>query len=187
MIDDMEDGDLNLLSREGRKGAWMTPSGGATIQFVEVKDAPGEGSRVMKLSIEDSERRGPAIALSLVGKSEAGDELHFDASAYDGLQFWIKGNQRARMSFAIATPYIMPVSEGGLCDGESYDCLNGYESRVYAEEEWTLVQLPFTLFMQDDLPNDGPLDPAILKAMGLSIRSRPGLSLLLDDFSFYKE
>lgn len=187
MIDDMEDGDLHLLPLEGRKGAWMTPSGAATIQFVEMEDAPGEGSRVMKVSIEDSERRGPAIALSLVGKSEAGDELHYDASAYDGLQFWLKGNQRARMTFAIATPYIIPVAEGGLCDGESYDCLNVYESRAYAEEEWTLVQLPFTLFMQDDLPNDGPLDPAILKMMGLSIRSRPGLSLLFDDFSFYKE
>ncbi len=187
MIDDMEDGDLNLLPLEGREGAWTTPSGAAAIQFVEEKDAPGKGSRVMKVSIKDPESRGPALAFSLVGKSEAGDELHYDASAYDGIHFWIKGNQSARMTFAIATPYILPVSEGGLCDGESYDCLNVYEGRVYAEEEWTLVQLPFTLFMQDDLPNDGPLDPAILKAMGLSIRSRPGLSLLLDDFGFYKE
>ena len=187
MVDDFEDGDLNLLPLEQRKGTWTTPSGAASIEFVEAEDVPGEGSQVMKISIEDSERRGPSIAFSLVGKSEAGDELHYDASAYDGLQFWIKGNQRARMNFAIATPYILPVSEGGLCDGESYDCLNVYECRVYAEEEWTLVQLPFSLFLQDDLPNDGPLDPAILKSMGLSIRSRPGLSLLLDDLSFYKE
>ncbi len=187
MIDDMEDGDMEVLPREGRKGTWMTQSGTAKVQFVEVEDAPGEGSRVMKISIEGSESRGPALMLSLVGKSEAGNELHYDASAYDGFQFWVKVSQRARMTFAIATPYILPVSEGGLCDGESYDCFNAYESRVSSDEEWSLVQLPFTLFMQDDLPNDGPLDPAILKAMGLAIRSRPGLSILIDDFSFYKE
>ena len=31
---------------------------------------------------------------------------------HDGIQFWIKGNQRARMSFDLATPFIIPISEG---------------------------------------------------------------------------
>ncbi|MDA7640519.1 PQQ-dependent sugar dehydrogenase [Opitutaceae bacterium] len=187
MIDDMEDGDSLLLPREGRAGSWTMPDSGASIRRVESEDAPGEGSRVMEIRIEDSERRGPTVAFSFVGKSESGDEMHYDASVYDGIQFWVKGNQRARMSFDIATPYTIPLSEGGLCDGENYECWNVYECRVYAEEEWTLARLPFTRFLQGDLPNDGPLDPAILKSIEFSVRPRPGLTLWIDDLSFYRD
>ncbi|MGK0238002.1 MAG: glucose/arabinose dehydrogenase [Candidatus Pelagisphaera sp.] len=187
-IDDMEDGDLNLLPLEGRKGTWdRTSLASQLIQVIELEDAPGNGSHALKLSSDLSGRDSPKVILQLVGKSDAGIRLHYDGTAYDGLQFWVKGSQRARMTFKINTPYTIPVSEGGLCDGDSYECGNDFECRVNVEENWALIRLPFTQFLQSGLPNDGPLDPATLKTIGFTMKSIPGLSIFLDDISFYKD
>lgn len=192
MIDDMEDGDLDLLSSEGRTGSWSGFSLGSNgsiqpLQVIELKDAPGDGSHVLQISGSPSGRDSPSVKLSLSGQLDSGNSLYYDASAYDGIQLWVKGIQRARMTFRIGTPYTLPVSEGGLCDGESYECGNEYEFRMNIEEEWSLIRLPFAQFLQDDLPHDGPLDPSILKTIGFSLRARSEFTILIDDLSFYKD
>jgi len=189
LIDNMEDGDLDLLELEGREGSWTAlnfeSNGTDPIQIVELGETPGNGSQLLQISGNRAGRESPMVLFSLVGELEAENTVHYDASVYDGIQFWVKGNQGGRMSFKIHTAYTVPILNRGLYDANGYDCWNEYECRVNVEDDWSLIRLPFTRFLQSGLPNDDPLNPSILKTIGFSLRSRSGTVFWLDDISFY--
>ena len=153
--------------------------------MIEQQKAPGQGKRILQVRGGEGEGRSPLILLSLVGGADSGKRLHYDASVYHGIQFWIKANRLGRLLFLINTVYTIPVSRGGLCDGESYECDNGYSSRFEIGEEWALVRIPFDRFVQSGFPNDGPLDPRIIKELGFKMRQNSEYDFWIDDLSFY--
>jgi hypothetical protein len=152
---------------------------------VEQDGTPGNGSHVLQVIRSGSGGGNSKVLVSPIGDLDAGNSFYNNASVYHGIQFWVKGNRRGRMSVEINTPYTIPTTSGGLCDGESYECLNAYRCRVGVKEDWTLIRLPFARFLQSGFPNDGPLEPGILKVIGLSVRFRSATKFWFDDLSFY--
>lgn len=191
LIDDMEDGDLDILRIEGRNGSWFRlgfqDNGGQSFQVVEDKNARGKGTRVLQMNGGGRSAGDAMVLQSLVSNVDSDAPLHYDAGIYDGIQFWVKANRSGRLQLVINTAYTVPLSRGGLCDGESYQCDAGYRCRISVSEGWTLVKAPFALFEQSGYPNDGPLDPSILKEIGFSLRSRSASEFWIDDISFYKD
>lgn len=191
LIDDLEDGDSNLLSVDGRNGNWFglnsASNDNSFFRVVADENAPGKGGQVLRMSAGGSRDGNPMVVLSFVNQVGAASLHHYDASVYDGVRFWVKANRGGRMQLSINTAYTVPIARGGLCDGESYDCENGYRVRIGVGEEWNLVRLPFSRFVQAGYPNDGPLDLSILKEITFSLRSRSASDFWIDDISFYAD
>lgn len=185
VVSSLENGEVNKPGN-GDGGYWFslgTPTDEKPpIRVIEQRDAPGAGTRVLEAKGQDIEEIGPRILFSL-----ASGPRHFDASGYKGFQFWVKGNLGRRMRIVVNTAYTAPVSRGGLCTGEAYECNNIYHSRFDLSPDWKLVRVPFARFEQDGFPNDGPLDPGILKEVGFSIRPGSAFEFWVDDFGFYKD
>ncbi len=192
MLDDMEDGDLKGLLVDGRDWDWFgygERSGGKqTIEVVEDITAPGEGSRVLYVSDHEGKAvRGAGIVMPLVTNVEPATLRHLDASAFDGVQFWIKGVGVDEVTLNVSTPYIMPIEDGGLCNGKTSKCYRFYLEKVSVKAEWTLVKVRFEELQQVRIPNDGPFDSRILKDLALSFPSKTKYEIWIDDVSFFKD
>ena len=189
MIDNMEDGDLRIINANGRSGEWLDVNaqtdGINGLRVLEMEGPPGGGKYVLNIHIAGAGGQGSKVLLPVVGKAGVDSLSYYDSAIYDGIQFWVKGSRESLARFQINTVYTIPVSRGGMCDGEDYECDNGYTCRFKIREEWTKVRIPFSRFEQSGYPNDGPLDPGIIKELGLSFRSRSESDFWIDDISFY--
>lgn len=191
IVDDMEDGDLSGIRIEGREGDWTKytadESGELLVEVVEMDDAPGEGSRVLRVSGSGWEESGSRVLMPLVGAEDGKELLHYDASIYDGIQLWVKTEGRSRLRPSISTVYTVSADRGGLCDGDSYPCENFYRAKWTVKPGWNLMKIPFARFYQPGLPNDGSLDPSILKEIGFEMRDGATYEFWIDDIGFYSE
>ncbi|MCH6255277.1 PQQ-dependent sugar dehydrogenase [Puniceicoccaceae bacterium K14] len=191
MIDDFEDGDILGEDLGGGKGKWQRfvsdEPGSVKIEVVSVEDAPGNGDKVLRIAGTGWEEEGSRVILPLTLLSEDASALHCDASKFDGVRFWVKYTHRDFLRPIASTVYTVSSDRGGLCDGVNYECENFYTARVTLKDGWNLLTLPFTQFTQSSYPNDGPLDPSILKEIGVRLRPGANYEFLIDDFEFYKE
>jgi chitinase len=103
-----------IKAADGRDGNWnwgkdtMSPNGSVTVKF----EAPGTGGKA-----------GSTKALHAVGTGLNGYGGYvavplapcYDASAYKGISFWLKGNVGGApyVKVSIATPKTVPLAEGG--------------------------------------------------------------------------
>ena len=189
LIDDFEDGDTFCSKNEGRDGQWQIyvegTSGTVDFSVVEVDDSPAGGSSVLHISGSGRSEGGGVVVLPLLGEKGL-DGMHFDVSAYDGIQYWVKSNDQGRLNLFIGTAYTVPESRGGLCTGDNYDCDDRYRAKTSRNEGWKFVKIEFSRYEQDSFPNDGPLDPSILKETGFSTRARSDFEFWVDDIQFFK-
>lgn len=85
----------------------------------------------------------------------------YDASAFDGVSFWIRGSivddtssaseiDRGALKFGVTDPDVIPVEEGGNCTGGSGECWDWYKTRITPSECWHRYSFRF-----DELAQDG--------------------------------
>ena len=132
LIDDMEPtpGETmechKIRAADGRQGIWnygkdaTSPMGSVTFKL----EAPGAGgapnsTRAIHFTGQGLNGYGGYLATPLAPC--------YDASAYDGISFWLKGDpsKAPEVKLSILTPGTVPVAEGGSCAGapgmECYD------------------------------------------------------------------
>ncbi|MEO8904375.1 MAG: hypothetical protein ABI488_18580 [Polyangiaceae bacterium] len=122
LIDDFEDGNTHLPMIEHRAGEWLT-YGDATA-----KQAPMPGSPFMAMRIPGG-RGESRYALHHTGEkfTKWGANLSvtfnprhcYDASVYDGIQFWARGHGQIRV--AVKVTQVVSEEFGGSCTNNCFD------------------------------------------------------------------
>jgi hypothetical protein len=157
LIDDGEDGDPQVLKRDGRAGYWFTfvdPEGSKIEPAGSPFKMGGPGASGSKRA---ARMRGKMAA---GGKSVyAGMGLNFaesgayDASPYTGVTFWAKGPGRVRFEM----PDVNTAPGGGRCK----DCYNDLGIVIALEPEWRKYTIRFEWLEQR--PGWGDPAPELVK------------------------
>lgn len=144
LIEDGEDGDNQILKREGRGGYWYTSvdTEGSVIE-------PGS----FKISTEGGHAGSKGVAHVKVKMAPAGWSVYasmgfgladpagpYDASRYSGVTFWAKGPAHVR--FKVPDLYTQPG--GGYCK----DCYNDFGIELALTSEWQRYTIPFSWLSQ---------------------------------------
>lgn len=157
LIDDGEDGDPQVLKRDGRAGYWFT--------FVDP-----EGSKIEPAG-SPFKMGGPGVngskrAARMRGKMASGGKSvyagmgfnfaesgSYDASPYTGITFWAKGPGRVRFEM----PDVNTAPGGGRCK----DCYNDLGIVIALESEWRKYTIRFEWLEQR--PGWGDPAPELVK------------------------
>jgi predicted chitinase len=104
---------LHWRSRDGRTGSWRTRADETAMVALAVEAAGSGGSPDSKHALRFTGGPGPWGATVNVSVASC-----YDATAYPGVSFWLKGNPAAgntKVRFNIHTPVTEQVSSGGVC------------------------------------------------------------------------
>jgi len=198
LIDDMEDGTGHIRRCTERQGVWYafaalnfpgtiwpevtTP--GVPVETSAIDGGRGSSRRAMHAYGSSS---NTANWLAGIGLDLAFDGVTygtFDASAYRGVTFWIRGSASAGFSgfeFRISTTRTTLAKYGGTCEEEP--CWP-HGVRISLESEWKKVSVPFTVLTR--YISDEPFKPS--EITNLQFYCSEGCSsfdIWVDDIAFY--
>jgi hypothetical protein len=108
---------LHWASRDGRNGSWHSYAAANATASMVLAAAGGGGSPDSKQAIHYSGGSGT------YGATLSASLTCYDASAYDGISFWMKGTAAAgntQIRFNVHTPVTEPVESGGVCTAGCY-------------------------------------------------------------------
>jgi hypothetical protein len=148
LIDDFEDGNSQVLVRDGRNGVWhvfQDGSEGADISMTDppVPDSGGaNGSRrAMHLSGSGFQDWGAGVGLEL-----RSGVLPYDASAHQGIRFWARGTPSLRLVFVQQD--LATGDTCAACSGGSSECANFYGASAVLSDDWTEFTVPWSALSQ---------------------------------------
>ncbi len=155
LLDDLEDGDGQVIKQEGRDGYWFTfaDTEGSTIEpRGEYKPAPG-GANGSKFAGHASGKMAPkGVSLYAgVGFAITNPKSPYDFKNAKGVQFWAKGPGRVRFK----TPDVNTSPEGDRCS----DCYNDFGVDITLQDSWQRYTVPFEKMAQQ--PGWGDRAPAV--------------------------
>lgn len=170
LIDDMESGNGHICTGEGRKGIWYafsdapkrmspTPTLGIAILPSELSLPRGMSLRAMHAVGKVNNWAGLGIDLQY----DNGKYGHYDASAYEGIGFWVRSDVQSALSIRVSTQSTTSTAFGGTCTDESVtgtldnpqyqgSCHPSEARVVVNSSSWTYVELPFDEFRHSLLP-----------------------------------
>jgi hypothetical protein len=209
LIDDMESGTGHILDNEGRVGVWyafndlssnLDPNAnqwpapttpGVPVPTSLIQGARDCGTRAIHTYGGGFTQWGAGVGFDL---SFDGQHYHmYDASAYDGITFWARGNVeiQARISTAEATR----VEWGGTCPQEI--CPFPYHETLGLGPDWAEYWVPFsflrslywpmpTSFDATQLTNIQFLVPGPTQCDSWPCSTPQTFDFWIDDVGFYK-
>lgn len=183
LIDDFEDGDQLSLVHDGRNAGWYFYNDETTgTQDVSVvADPTGERGIVLSVKGEGFAEWGSGFGVSM---NWAEGQCTYDASIYDGVQFWARGSGNPRVTLQNIS--VRPVADGGECPADA-SCFDSHGVALTLTDEWTFVKLPFTSFVQAGWGTPvGPLLPEAIYLMEFQFPALDTFDVSLDDVSFYR-
>jgi endoglucanase len=185
LIEDAEDGDNQILKREGRGGYWYTSvdAEGSSIEPATFKlnseGAGHAGSRGVAHVKVKMASAGHSVYASL-GFGLADPNGPYDASRYTGVTFWARGPAHVR--FKVPDAYTAPG--GGYCK----DCYNDFGIELALTAEWQRYTVPFSWLSQQ--PGWGDPRPEVaadaIYALQWQVGSRGrSFDVYVDDIAFF--
>jgi len=167
LIDDGEDGNNQVLVRDGRNGYWYTyvDELGSTVE-------PEAGSRGGTFNMSPGGADGSKYAANVRGKIGKGGVVFgavgfnfvdpkgpYDASQYNGIAFSARRGPGAVNKVRLTVPDANTVPEAGICR----ECFNDFGADLNLTESWQRFVFPFKKLKQE--PDWGtPRPRAINKA-----------------------
>jgi MYXO-CTERM domain-containing protein len=178
-IDDLEDGDMAILPRDGREGTWFAfdDGSGGTRTEPEISPAERDGSRnALCLDGANFTRWGGGFGFPLSGADSA--RRAYDASNYTGVSFWARGSS-TQFRFMLVDKYSDPTA--ALCSG----CNDHFNFRFTPSAEWQKFTFAWGDARQNSFGDPQPsVCPAALYALQAQWPSNQSFELCLDDISF---
>ena len=193
LIENGEDGNNQVLVRDGRNGYWYTyvDEAGSTV-------VPEAGSRGGTFSMSPGGANGSKYAANVQGKIGNGSDVvfgavglnfvdpkgPFDASRYNGLAFWARKGPGSYGKVRLKVPDANTTTEGGVCR----ECFNDFGMDINLTEAWQHFVFPFKKMKQ--MPDWGSPRPRAInksKLYGMQWQvNAPGASfdIWIDDVEF---
>lgn len=125
-------------ARDGRVGSWAKYADAASNTTLSTTGAGGGGSPDSKQALHFVGGVAPWGASAALPIASC-----YDASAYRGISFWLKGNPGAgntTIKINLQTPPTEPVASGGTCTG---GCSDHFGKIVTVPSTWTRVKVPW--------------------------------------------
>lgn len=170
LVDDFEDGDAVVLGN-GFHGNWFdfdddtagtqTPSWDAAGgQWLPEQGGTQAGGYAMHVVGGGYSYWGSGQGVTPLYDESARKECLFDASAYDGITFWIKGEidgsessaveeDRGVLKFGFVEAEVIPIRLGGGCDEAAGKCYDWHKVRITPSACWVRHSYTFDEFEQD--------------------------------------
>ncbi len=184
LIDDLDDGDDELLAIEGRGGTWYAFDDG-TGTASPMRDAFETSA--------DAERASNVVHSSGEGFTDYGGGVGFglsgcyDATEYSGMTFWAKADTAVlkTIRFSVATTDTRAMDQGGTCEGTG--CGDNYGIALDLTDEWKLYEIKWSDMFQVGWGQKFPFNTHNLRGVDFTAYSdeKPfGWDFSVDDISF---
>ena len=147
-IDTFEDGDTRIQTVDERDGLWYAlPAGKAGPMTVEATSGGSPGStKALHMSGGVLDPNWPTYGVPL--------GICYDASAFDGISFWIKGDSSGgkndTIKFSLSTPPTVEKVAGGTCPDGDKGCYNHFASLITLAPTWTQYSFKWSQLTQAD-------------------------------------
>lgn len=196
-IDDMEDGNANLLMTDGRDGHWyvFTDQSGGFLnpnpfeQFVmaynePIRDDSGRSARFQGGSFDDW---GAALALHFIG-GEDGPNEPYDISRFSGITFFARALGGANQ-LVVLFPNIDTDERGELCNpfsGGENACDNHFQHVLELSGEWSSYSVLLEDLVQGPGEGRRPARFDAEQVFGVQFAAPANVSfdIWIDDLSF---
>jgi hypothetical protein len=183
LIDDLEDGDENVLPNYGLSGEWYMVSDATTgslnppVGSVPVPTNAGAvgSGRSMHFTASGFTRWGAGMAVGLSAYGCA-----YDASKQTGIEFHVKGSGSVLVQ--VGTVQTVPAANHGTCTGS---CNDLFGTTVTATSTWTLRKAVFANLAQAGWGTPASFDPSQLLYVQFTVQPGSSLDLYIDNLSFY--
>jgi endoglucanase len=178
LIDDLEDGDTQIVASDGRQGAWFAFDDGSAGTRTEptVKPDGAQGSpSALCIAGEGFTTWGGGLALDL--NNPLAQRALYDASAYTGISFWARGAGTFRAMGV--DKYSDPAAS--LCSG----CYDHFQAPFTATDAWQHYSFSWPQLKQQGF---GDMQPNVCASELLALQfqwpANAGFELCLDDVAF---
>jgi endoglucanase len=179
LIDDLEDGDTQIVAQDGRQGSWFAfdDGSGGTRSEPSVKTGGADGSAsAICIDGQGFTTWGGGIALDLNGPTTP-REL-YDASAYTGISFWARGSA-TQFRALVVDKYSDPAPM--LCSG----CYDHFQTPFTAGDSWQKYEFSWSQLKQQGFGDMQPnLCAAELFALQFQWPADASFELCLDNVAF---
>ena len=182
LIEDWEEDDPSLLRADGRSGSWLTFDDGTSKQNVpsssQLRPSRITGGR-SQYGLHLSGGRFTEWGVSFGSDFATGS--CYDASAYDGVEFWAKGQSAIHVGVQMID--IQSPKFGGFCSGDV--CYNSHRKRVTLSPGWKRYTVRWHELEQLNAAARIPLDTKRIRFLEFSILAEDTpFDVWLDDVSF---
>jgi chitinase len=142
VIDDFEDSNLLISEIDDRRGQWFAVGVSTATAKMAVEATTGSAPE----STKALHANGPA-SMPMWATFGVPLGLCYDASAFSGIGFWMKGDPAAgnkSVKFSIATPPTTEMSAGGTCPNGDAGCYNTFADQDFITVTPTWTHYSFT-------------------------------------------
>lgn len=182
LIEDWEQQDSAVSKVDGRSGSWLTFDDGTSKQNVASASqlspsriAGGRSRHGLHLSGGKFSEWGVSFGTDLATGA------CYDASAYDGIEFWAKG--RVALYVGVQVIDVQSPKFGGFCEGS--DCYNSHRKRVDLSATWQRHTVRWSELSQLNSDGRRPLDTKRIRFLEFTILPEDTpFDVWLDDVSF---
>jgi endoglucanase len=150
LIDDIADGNNQIIVQDGRKGYWYT-----FVDKVGTTISPPAGHKFIQ---SPGGANGAAFAAHMLGKvSSSGDPQYagmgfsftnpkgpYDASKFTGVAFYAKVGPGSQKAVRLKVPDVNTDPDGKVCT----ECFNDFGADLDLTEEWKRYVIPFAQMSQ---------------------------------------
>ncbi len=198
VIDDLEDGDVQILPTEGRIGFWYLyneeeprPHVSGPVSDGESLVVRAQGSHAegvsgdgafggvgVDLNNPDSDGLGPGSA----------DRMSYDASGWDGFRFRIRGSATTTfVRFEVMTAAVAEPSQGGYCSPDGGACFDSHGVGVELSDDWTTVTVRFTELGQEGWGKEIDFDASEVLGVAYEDKTTGTWDFSVDDLAFFRD
>jgi len=176
---------IHWPARDGRVGSWQKFADASENSQLAIVDSGGSGSPDSKQALHFTGGAGPwgaSVALP-IGNC-------YDASAYEGVSFWVKGDPgagNATLKMNLQTPPTEPTTSGGSCTA---GCSDHFGKIVDVTSTWTEIKVPWSDLKRGCAETSPPVpanfEPAkmILSISFQQVDPSKGFDYFIDDIRF---
>ncbi len=181
LIDDLEDGDLQIIETEGRRGSWLEFDDGTGEHSGALVESPGRDGTGLALHISGSDFTswGGGVALRL--NEQDGTLSAYDASRYTGITFWARMGEESGSRFFVMVPDRNTQPEGGVCSS----CYDHFHAQLSITSEWRQYTLSWNELQQQGFGDEETnINRSQLYAIQFQWDDGQTFDLWLDDVAF---
>lgn len=184
LIDDLEDGDSQLPTQDGRRGWWYTQDDGTSEDQIPMNpwgptDADAfEGEFSARIAGSGFRGWGSTLGMTLNA------ECPYDASAFSGIEFWARGIGTTRVRFTTVATVPTDVDPGTCLE----QCWDDFGTYIDLTDAWTQYTITWDQISQEGWGEPAEFDSGTLLAIvwqgGGALRE---FDIWLDDIQFTRD